>query len=167
MDSTIILSIQKVLRQSSKTATKIDINQDAKIFLHQLPTPIYRGGGKGGLLHYDFFTLADIHAALSRLSVKLPPVERVPRGSPHPCRGGAGGGVSIFPRRRGWSPNPAPYPAPKRGGEYLGGTPPLKRGGESRGANLTEEATDCREGKRQIAEKRRTQRFAALSPLQT
>jgi hypothetical protein len=26
------LSIQKVLRQSSKTATKIDINQDAKIF---------------------------------------------------------------------------------------------------------------------------------------
>ena len=85
-----------MLRQSSKTATKIDINQDAKIFLHQLPTPIYRGGGKGGLLHYDFFTLADIHAALSRLSVKLPPVERVPRGSPHPCRGGAGGGVSIY-----------------------------------------------------------------------
>ena len=114
-----------------------------------------RGGERGSLGNHDLFTIMDIHAALRRLPRELHAFHRVPLRSPHPCRGGAGGGVSIFPRRKGWSPDPAPYPAPKRGGEYLGGAPPLKRGGESMGANLTKEATDCREVKVKSRKKER------------
>ena len=74
---------------------------------------------RSGLGYHDLTSLMDIQALYRRLSVELPPVERVPRrASPHPCRGGvlafllwqaspvvaerqasfgrAGGGVSIY-----------------------------------------------------------------------
>ena len=52
---------------------------------------------RSGLGNHDLASLMDIQALYRRLSVELPPVERVPRrGTPHPCRGGAGGGVSIY-----------------------------------------------------------------------
>ena len=49
--------------------------------------------------------IINIQSGLRGLAIELAAVESIPRGAPFPCRGGAGGGVSIvIVRRRVWFP---------------------------------------------------------------